>query len=466
MSKEQLQEQKIAKLQKINAALMERVERSTDQQGNAFSMFQTAINLEGQIRRRTQELTNALMRLEQTNRELNIAKEDAEQANLSKTRFLAAASHDVLQPLNAASLLLSALGEQQQTDKGRQLSGQLQHSLDTINDVLRSLLDISRLDAGVVQPRIEQVAVQELFDSLESDFRPIAEASNLELRFRRSDIVVLSDHLMLRRILQNLVSNALRYTETGGVLVGCRSRTNNIVVSVFDTGTGFEMKEGPELFEEFHRSVPKHIRNEETKPGLGLGLSIVSRMCKTLGHQLEYNSTPAVNRSGGGSIFSIVMDKTGATAVPVIRSSHSAGTSKLQGVYGTRILLLENDTVVTKAMLELFEQWHCEVRHGSNFDEASQCLQDGWAPQVVIADQQLDDGDLGTETVTALRKQLIPSTPNLPAIMITADPSESLKSFTAENEIELMLKPVKPAQLRALLTHVVADTKSVQNANR
>lgn len=455
------QEKQIAKLQKINAALMERVERSTDQQGNAFSMFQTAINLEGQIRRRTMELTNALMRLEQTNRELKVAKDDAEQANLSKTRFLAAASHDVLQPLNAASLLLSALGEQQQTDKGTQLSEQLQHSLDTINDVLRSLLDISRLDAGVVQPRIEQVAVQELFDSLESDFRPIAEASKLELRFRPSDAIVRSDQQMLRRILQNLVSNAVRYTETGGVLVGCRSRKNNFTVSVFDTGTGFDIKEGPELFEEFHRSIPKHIRNEETKPGLGLGLSIVSRMCKALGHQLEYNSSPAVNGSGGGSIFSIILDQTGVSTAPRQRNSYSAGTSKLQGVYGTRILLLENDTVVTKAMLELFEQWHCEVRHGSNFEEASQCLQDGWSPQVIIADQQLDDGDLGTDAVTSLRKQLSQNALDLPAIMITADPSETLKDFTAGNAIELMLKPVKPAQLRALLTHVVAEKSRI-----
>lgn len=449
------QSDRIAKLEKINAALMERVERSTDQQGNAFSLFQTAINLEGQIRRRTSELTNALMRLEQTNRELNNAKDDAEQANLSKTRFLAAASHDVLQPLNAASLLLSALDGEQQTDKGKQLAVQLEHSLDTINDVLRSLLDISRLDAGVVQPRFEQFAVQELFDSLESDFRPIAAANNLDLRFRPSKLAVRSDRLMLRRILQNLVSNAVRYTEQGGVLVCCRSRKTHLLVSVIDTGTGFDMQQGPELFEEFHRAVPKHIQKEETKPGLGLGLSIVSRMCKTLGHKLDYNSQP-----GAGSSFSIALDQTGSVIESGNQSLYSANTSKLQGVYGTRILLLENDTAVVKAMLELFEQWHCEVRHGSNAEEAQQCLHGNWTPEVIIADQQLDDDDLGTDTVIALRQQLT-SLRSVPAIMITADPSPSLKKFTADNAIELMLKPVKPAQLRALLTHTVAESVRV-----
>ena len=450
------QSQKIAKLEKINAALMERVERSTDQQGNAFSLFQTAINLEGQIRRRTSELTNALMRLEQTNRELNNAKDDAEQANLSKTRFLAAASHDVLQPLNAASLLLSALDEEQQTTKGKQLAIQLEHSLETINDVLRSLLDISRLDAGVVQPRFEQFAVQEIFDSLESDFRPIAAANNLDLRFRPCKVSVRSDRSMLRRILQNLVSNALRYTEQGGVLVCCRSRKTHILISVFDTGTGFDMANGPELFEEFHRAVAKHIQKDETKPGLGLGLSIVSRMCRTLGHKLQYNSQPGI-----GSSFSISLDQTGKLVEPGSQNLHSANTSKLQGVYGTKILLLENDTAVVEAMLELFDQWHCEVRHGCNADEAHQCLLDGWTPEVIIADQQLDDDDLGTDTVIALRKQL--AAQQLPAIMITADPSENLKIFTTEHVIELMLKPVKPAQLRALLTHVVAETVRISD---
>ncbi len=448
----QSQAEKIAKLEKINAALIGRVERSTDQQGNAFSLFQTAINLEGQIRKRTSELTNALMRLEQTNRELNAAKDEAEQANLSKTRFLAAASHDVLQPLNAASLLLSALDEEQQTAKGKQLAAQLEHSLDTINDVLRSLMDISRLDAGVVQPRIEQFSIQELFDSLESDFRPIAATNNLDLRFRPSNLAVRSDRLMLRRILQNLISNAIRYTEQGGVLICCRSRKTHILISVFDTGTGFDMDHGPELFEEFHRAVPKHIQKAETKPGLGLGLSIVSRMCKTLGHKLDYFSRLEI-----GSRFSISLDQTGNTVKTENRSFHSASTSRLQGVYGTRILLLENDTAVVEAMLELFNQWHCEVRHGSNADEAYQCLQNSWKPEVIIADQQLDDGDLGTDVVLALRKQLATDQP-VPAIMITADPGDTLKKFTAEHELELMLKPVKPAQLRALLTHVVAES--------
>lgn len=467
-----IETEQILKLKKINAALMERVERSTDQQGNAFSLFQTAINLDGQIRRRTSELTNALSRLEHTNSELNLAKEEAEQANLSKTRFLAAASHDVLQPLNAANLLLSALGEQQQTEKGHELTLQLGHSLETIDEVLRSLLDISRLDAGVVETNIKNFRMQDLFDSLESGFRPIAESRGLDLRFRATELAATSDQAMLRRILQNLISNALRYTDTGGVIVCCRKRREHLIVSVFDTGIGFNVDEASQLFEEFHRAVPKHLRNEETRPGLGLGLSIVSRMCKTLGHKLAFSSTP-----GTGSAFSIQLESAETIPAGDARTAHTAGTSRLQGVYGTRVLLLENDVAVIQAMLELLQQWHCEVRHGSTMEEAMDCLEDGWSPQIIIADQQLDDDDLGTTTIIELREWLAKrgskksksgcnpdvsvdensNDKQLPAIMITADPSEQLQQFTQSEDIELMLKPVKPAQLRALLTHVIAE---------
>ena len=450
---------RIKKLEKINAALMERVERSTDQQGNAFSLFQTAINLEGQVRRRTSELTNALMRLEQTNRELLLAKDAADQANLSKTRFLAAASHDVLQPLNAANLLLSALGEQEQTPKAKQLANQLEHSLETINEVLHSLLYISRLDAGVVQPQFEEIDIQDIFASLESDFRPIAESRNLDLRFRKSIHAVLSDRSMLRRILQNLISNALSYTEKGGVLVCCRPRSNSMLISVFDTGTGFEMNNANLLFEEFHRAVPKRLHHQEDKPGLGLGLSIVSRMCKMLEHDLQYNSI-----IDQGSSFSITTNRSTNLSTRNRRPSHNEGTSRLQGVFGTRILLLENDEAVVQAMLELFAQWHCEVRHGSNLEEAENCIAGDWKPQVIIADQQLDDGDLGTDIISDMRKRLGEScaahTTNgsisLPAILITADPSDTVRQYTDKHGVELMMKPVKPAQLRALLTHVIA----------
>jgi signal transduction histidine kinase len=168
-------------LKKINAALISRVERSMDQQGNAFSLFQTAIVLENRVRTRTDELHSTLRRLEQSNIDLSAAKENAELANLSKTRFLAAASHDVLQPLNAAHLSVSALSEIQTSNEGKKLVRQVERSLETMEDLLRTLLDISKLDAGVVRPDIGELNLETLFSSLRSDFQPMAELNGLKL---------------------------------------------------------------------------------------------------------------------------------------------------------------------------------------------------------------------------------------------------------------------------------------------
>ena len=174
--------QDIERLKKINAALVSRVERSMDQQGNAFSLFQTAISLENRVRMRTEELHAALRRLEQSNLALSAAKENAEYANLSKTRFLAAASHDVLQPLNAAHLSISALAELQTSTEGKKLVRQVERSLQTMEDLLHTLLDISKLDAGVVEPEITDVSLETLFSALRSDFQQVAEMKGLTFR--------------------------------------------------------------------------------------------------------------------------------------------------------------------------------------------------------------------------------------------------------------------------------------------
>jgi signal transduction histidine kinase len=279
----------IDRLKRINAALISRVERSMDQQGNAFSLFQTAINLEGRVRKHTDELRGALRRLEQSNLDLVGAKESAELANLSKTRFLAAASHDVLQPLNAAHLSVSALSDLQTTAEGRHLVGQVERALETMEDLLRTLLDISKLDAGVVRPEIADVPLEPLFQSLMSDFQPLAAKKGLDLRFRSTDLAVRTDRSMFRRILQNVVSNALRYTERGGVLVAARSRGDRILVNVVDTGTGIPPDQHQAVYEEFHRGA-NALDGDRHGGGLGLGLSIVRRMVDALSHQIAFTS--------------------------------------------------------------------------------------------------------------------------------------------------------------------------------
>ena len=210
---------RIQKLEKINAALMNRVERSLDQQANAYSMFQTAIGLESQVRVRTEELKSALTNLESANEELTSARDAAERANSVKTRFFTAVSHDVLQPLHAAQLSLSALIDGANSDDQRRLAMQVDHALASIEELLRTMLDISKLEAGVIRPKMEAIALEPLFQSLVLDMLPVVNQKRLIITSRSKDLAVRSDPLMLRRILQNLLANALHYTRRGSILL-------------------------------------------------------------------------------------------------------------------------------------------------------------------------------------------------------------------------------------------------------
>ncbi len=438
----------IARLQKINAALMRQIERSTDHQGNAYSLFQTAISLEGQVKRRTEELTTLLESLEQSNRELGIAKTAAETANISKTRFLAAASHDLLQPLNAAHLLMSSLSELQSSSESKALAEQVERSLETIDELLRALLEISSLDAGVVKHNIQAIPLRNLFASLESDFKPIANQKNIRIRFMPTNRHVLSDRTMLRRVLQNIISNAIRYTAKGGVLVGTRLRGDTVRIEVHDTGIGIQASQFTEIFEEFHRGTPAGQASDESSAGLGLGLSIVQRMLKTLDHRLEFDSEP-----GQGSVFSVYVPISTAFHSDSPHHSPSKDLAPPGGVAGAKVLLVENDQSVRLAMKSLLDKWHCESRAASHTAEALSRLDAGnWQPSIILADQHLDMGDLGSTTIQAVRQR---GGKDIPAIIITADPDEELAQHANRQGIEMMLKPVKPAELRALLAHVL-----------
>lgn len=437
----------IDRLKRINRALMSRVESAMDQHGNAFSLFQTAINLEGQIKRRTDELTIALRGLERTNSELEIAKESSEIANRSKTRFIAAASHDVLQPLNAALLSLSVLTDLQETKLGKDLAFQVERSLDTMNDLLKTLLDISKLDAGVIKPRLESIPLSEFFEGLLSDFKPLAEEKDLELRTKFKEANILSDRTMLRRILQNLISNGIRYTNRGGILVGARLRDDFVLIDVIDTGDGIPSDQQTQIFEEFHRGVLPSGHDRDAESGLGLGLSIVKRMALSLDHDLELNST-----IGKGTRFRIKVPIAGDASnykaeekLPIF-----TGYSNLNDV---RILLIENDPAGVDASLSLFGSWGCETKVASTIETTISTLGDtGWMPDIIVADLHLDHGDLGTIAVESARKYV---GKELPALIITADPTKKLEQEIKDLNMELMHKPLKPAQLRALVSYLL-----------
>lgn len=451
MGNEDLQE--VEKLRKINEALIERVERSMDQQGNAYSLFQTAIGLEEQVRRRTSELTTTLADLERSNQQLINAKETAEQANNSKTRFLAAASHDVLQPLNAALLLISTLSTVQGSDEGRRLCRQVERSLETMDSLLRNLLYMSRLDAGDVKPHFQTVSIDRLFDSIASDFEPIAQVRNLELRVRHCGLYVWSDPTMLRRTIQNIVANALRYTKKGGALLIAGKRTDHVHVRIADTGVGIDQDRFKDIFVEFQRCAQGQDDLDGSSAGMGLGLAIVERMINTLNHTLTLSSTV-----GSGSCFSLLLPIASPPREPRIPVVKDYGnTEKVTGVKlsQARILIIENDLAALQAMEALLGQWGCELRLASSTREAMSALSNerAWIPEIIVADQHLNNGERGTSVVRVIR-QLIGR--QVPAVIVTADPSERLWKMADQRQLDVMQKPVKPAQLRALLTHLRA----------
>ncbi len=449
----------IEKLKRINTALMERVERSMDQQGNSFSLFQTAIGLEKQVRQKTDELALALRRLEHTNHALNAAKEAAEQANISKTRFLAAASHDILQPLNAASLSISTLADLQTTGEGRALAAQVENSLETMEELLKTLLDISKLDSGVMVPEVRNLPLAELLDGLRTDFEAFAAERRLRIRFMYSQHQVMSDRMMLRRILQNIISNAVNYTPTGGILVGTRKRGNRLRIDVIDTGIGISEDGLQHVFEEFYRGrQPKSVQ-KNICGGLGLGLSIVQRMAVALGHELTVKSAP-----GKGTCFSLYVPLSDAGTPEQVSLPPSALRLPANILAGARVLLLENDPAGIQAMESLLGRWQCSVRIASQQEDVGEIFQEKkWRPDIVLADQHLDSGDLGTEIVDALRDD-----PGLhvPVIIITADPDEELALRADELQAELMHKPVKPAELRALMANMLSNHRAKMAANQ
>ncbi|WP_245516492.1 hybrid sensor histidine kinase/response regulator [Methylobacterium segetis] len=440
---------RIEKLERINAALMAHVERSMDQQGGAYSLFQTAIMLEGRVRSRTEELTGLMRRLERSNEALVAAKEEAETANRSKTRFLAAASHDLLQPLNAARLSVSALTDLPLTPDAVAIAGQVERGLQTIEDLIKTLLDISKLDAGIVRPVLKPVALRDLFGGLVASFKPFAERKGLRLTVRGSGLVVTSDVVLLQRILQNLVSNAIRYSESGGVLIAARRRGEACRIEVVDTGRGIDAGERDLVFEEFYRggggkgvaAGESVTRGEE--PGLGLGLSIVRRMAQALGHPLELASRP-----GRGTRMSLTVplgtEEAGEQARPVPIATRLSGA---------RILIVENDQSTADALQRLLRNWDAEVSAYRDLAGVAAGVAAGTvAPDLLILDYHLDEGACGLDVAAYLRNIAQAA---LPVIVTTADYSPEIECEVAGIGAELVHKPIKPAQLRSLLTYML-----------
>ncbi|MCE4223710.1 hybrid sensor histidine kinase/response regulator [Methylobacterium sp. C25] len=434
---------RVHKLERINASLMAHVERAMDQQGGAYSLFQTAITLEGRVRSRTEELTALMYSLERSNEALQAAKEEAETANRSKTRFLAAASHDLLQPLNAARLSLSALADLSPSPEAQTVAGQVERGLQTIEDLIKTLIDISKLDAGVVRPVLKSVRLRDLVANIEASFRPFAERKDLRLVTRCRDVFVETDIVLLQRILQNLVSNAVRYTESGGVLIAVRKRGQRCRIDVIDTGRGIPEAEQALVFEEFYRGS-KDTDDPEAGLGLGLGLSIVQRMASTLDHPISLHS-----RVGRGTRITLDLPSGKPRPEAEIRIMPVATT-----LTGARVLIVENDASTSEALVRLLKNWDAQVRAHRDLAGVVQALSEGMMrPDVMIIDYHLDDGAVGLDVVGYLRRTQGWVTP---VIVTTADYSSEIERQVMETGAELVHKPIKPAQLRSLLAYMLA----------
>jgi signal transduction histidine kinase len=386
--------------------------------------------LEKRVRHRTEELTRL-------NSELALAKSAAEDANISKTRFLAAASHDILQPLNAARLYVTSLVERQNGGEDSRLVENIDDSLEAIEEILSALLDISRLDAGAMTPAISSFKMADLMRSLEIEFAPIARAKGLKLTFVPCSLPVESDRLLLRRLLQNFISNAIKYTPQGRVLVGCRRRGQSLQIAVYDTGVGIPVLKRGEIFKEFHRLE----QGARIARGLGLGLSIVERLARVLNHGIAIDAN-----ASGGSVFSVT--------VPTAKSvNHTAAVTiatplSRTPISGARIVCVENDSAILDGMKTLLTAWDAEVIAVADPDAAMEAIEAaGGRVTGLLVDYHLDRGN-GVAAIRDIRRRFGET---IPAILITADRSPHVRAAAREENIAVLNKPVKPASLRALL---------------
>ena len=438
-------ERETIKLKKINAALISRVERSMDQQANAFSLFETAIALDHRVLERTQQLQEALRSIERSNDDLLRAKQQAEAASSLKSSVLISVTHDLLQPLNAARLTLSTLAEMEIPAQGVSLIGQVDRSLLTLEDLLRTLLDISKLDAGVLKPDMRPIKVSTLFEPLRQEFAPLAAKRGLSLRILPSPHAVISDPLMMRRILQNLLANALRYTQKGGVLMGCRLKGDRLCIQVHDTGPGIPEAQRQAIFDEFQRGEA----SDGDQAGFGLGLSIVRRFATELGHDIQLAS-----QLGQGSTFSITLPRAEPGDFVEAGREVQHIDFHYSGLEGSKILLIENDPSSAEAMAALLEKWGCDVATTiSATDAMERICALGEPPDAIIADLHLDSGENGLDAVNAIREQI---KIDVPAIIVTADYSTDAEKEAAIYGLELLRKPVKPAEMRSLLSFLLA----------
>ena len=358
------------------------------------------------------------------------AQREAEHANMAKSKFLAAASHDLRQPIHAQGLFLEVLSRTEQTTYQQELLASARAASEASSELLNALLDFSRIEAGVIEPQLQPFRLQPLLNKIETELATQADAKNIVYRSRETHAAVMTDPVLLELVLRNLISNAIRYTDRGGVLVACRQRGSHAVLEVWDTGIGIAPEYQKEIFREFHQlGNPERDRRK----GLGLGLAIAEGLAKAMNHKLSLVSVPE-----RGSVFRLELALVGVA--PDLENIMLQSRTRL---LNARVLFIDDDEIVREGMLHLMRDWGCECDVAESIEEALVLVKLN-VPDVIVSDYRLREQRTGVEAIAAVRQQL---GSNIPALLITGDTAPERLREAQASGIPLLHKPVSPGLL-------------------
>jgi two-component system, sensor histidine kinase len=376
--------------------------------------------------------------------ELREQKEAAEDANVAKSRFLAAASHDLRQPLHALGLFVQALQETPLATRERQVIGNIRRSVDAMEELFNSLLDISRLDAGVVQPHMATVPLASVFDRVRFEYAQIARQKRLSLVVMKTSLYVKTDPSLLARLIRNLLSNAVRYTDSGGVVLGCRRASHEVRIEVWDTGKGIPTDLHAEIFHEFYQlDNPERDRRK----GLGLGLAIVDRLARLLGYRVGLRS-----RLGKGSVFSITVPRGAPEDYVPAEGSPEAAAFDLSH---SLVLVIDDEAAVQEGMAALLRKWKCDVlTAGSGAEMMTKLVAVQRLPDLIVSDYRLRGTENGIQVVEMLRSEF---NVDIPALLVTGDTAPDRLRDAEASGLPILHKPLNPARLRTLITNLLRE---------
>ena len=395
----------------------------------------------GHVERTVLESIKIRFEKESLLRALGEQKQEAERANLAKSKFLAAASHDLRQPLHALGLYLDTMQYELNTDKQKEFSSKMETAIDALKDLFERLLDISKLDAGIIEPSLTDSRVGEIFERLEVRFSPLAKAKQLDIQFKHHDETFYSDQLLIERILDNLIGNAIRYTAKGSIRVQALTKDGYVEISVSDTGPGIPEHEQENIFNEFHQL---HNPERDRTKGLGLGLSIVRRLCDLLNHKLELFSSVAE-----GTRFCLHVP---ASTADLIAAQPNETDRASWDIRNSRVMVIDDEVDIQDAMRQLLLKWGCEVSSVSSIGDALEKVQSGFIPDLIIADYRLRDSETGIAAIQAVSNI---ANHTIPGILITGDTAPERLQEASQSGFKLLHKPVNAGQLRMVANHLL-----------